>query len=196
MGVDPGSPGSRPGSKAGAKLLRHPGIPRSCSFGSNTVQGNQEELVTPAFLAGVPPFPHGVPLHLFQSRQCRQNPVTQLLPTFRISPEWGPEAPTTPTPASPPLPSPLNLTLHVPLSESITPLPPCYSGPVPASGVQVLAQPHPNLGDADSPLKSLALQEAFPDSNSPGQNSGCCFQGIQDAPIAELVTVKNQLASG
>ena len=27
MGFDPGSPGSRPGPKAGAKLLRHPGIP-------------------------------------------------------------------------------------------------------------------------------------------------------------------------
>ena len=28
MGSDPGSPGSRPGPKAGAKPLRHPGIPR------------------------------------------------------------------------------------------------------------------------------------------------------------------------
>ena len=27
MGFDPGSPGSRPGAKAGAKLLHHPGIP-------------------------------------------------------------------------------------------------------------------------------------------------------------------------
>ena len=27
MGFDPGSPGSRPGPKAGAKPLRHPGIP-------------------------------------------------------------------------------------------------------------------------------------------------------------------------
>ena len=27
MGFDPGSPGLRPGPKAGAKLLRHPGIP-------------------------------------------------------------------------------------------------------------------------------------------------------------------------
>ena len=27
VGVDPGSPGSRPGPKAGAKLLHHPGIP-------------------------------------------------------------------------------------------------------------------------------------------------------------------------
>ena len=26
-GFDPGSPGSRPGPKAGAKPLRHPGIP-------------------------------------------------------------------------------------------------------------------------------------------------------------------------
>ena len=28
MGFDPGSLGSRPGPKAGAKLLRHPGIPK------------------------------------------------------------------------------------------------------------------------------------------------------------------------
>ena len=28
VGFDPGSPGSRPGPKAGAKLLRHPGIPK------------------------------------------------------------------------------------------------------------------------------------------------------------------------
>ena len=27
MGLDPGSPGLRPGPEAGAKLLRHPGIP-------------------------------------------------------------------------------------------------------------------------------------------------------------------------
>ena len=29
VGLDPGSPGSRPGPKAGAKPLRHPGIPRT-----------------------------------------------------------------------------------------------------------------------------------------------------------------------
>ena len=29
VGIDPGSPGSRPGPKAGAKPLRHPGIPHS-----------------------------------------------------------------------------------------------------------------------------------------------------------------------
>ena len=29
VGFDPGSPGSRPGPKAGAKPLRHPGIPSS-----------------------------------------------------------------------------------------------------------------------------------------------------------------------
>ena len=29
MGFDPGSPGLRPGPKAGAKPLRHPGIPPS-----------------------------------------------------------------------------------------------------------------------------------------------------------------------
>ena len=30
VGFDPGSPGSRPGPKAGAKPLRHPGIPSLC----------------------------------------------------------------------------------------------------------------------------------------------------------------------
>ena len=29
---DPGSPGSRPGPKAGAKPLRHPGIPKGQNF--------------------------------------------------------------------------------------------------------------------------------------------------------------------
>ena len=29
---DPGSPGSRPGPKAGAKPLRHPGIPLNCKY--------------------------------------------------------------------------------------------------------------------------------------------------------------------
>ena len=29
MGFDPGSPGSRPGPKEGAKPLRHPGIPKA-----------------------------------------------------------------------------------------------------------------------------------------------------------------------
>ena len=32
VGFDPGSPGSRPGPKAGAKPLRHPGIPKSSNF--------------------------------------------------------------------------------------------------------------------------------------------------------------------
>ena len=32
VGFDPGSPGSRPGSKAGAKPLRHPGIPLTLLF--------------------------------------------------------------------------------------------------------------------------------------------------------------------
>ena len=31
VGFDPGSPGSRPGPKAGAKPLRHPGIPKMTS---------------------------------------------------------------------------------------------------------------------------------------------------------------------
>ena len=32
VGFDPGSPGSRPGPKAGAKPLRHPGIPQNKSY--------------------------------------------------------------------------------------------------------------------------------------------------------------------
>ena len=32
VGFDPGSPGSRPGPKAGAKPLRHPGIPNNNFF--------------------------------------------------------------------------------------------------------------------------------------------------------------------
>ena len=32
VGFDPGSPGSRPGPKAGAKPLRHPGIPPRVSL--------------------------------------------------------------------------------------------------------------------------------------------------------------------
>ena len=32
VGFDPGSPGSRPGPKAGAKPLRHPGIPHPCTL--------------------------------------------------------------------------------------------------------------------------------------------------------------------
>ncbi|CAD7691217.1 unnamed protein product [Nyctereutes procyonoides] len=37
-GLDPGSPGSRPGPKAGAKPLRHPGIPlsKNLTFGAET----------------------------------------------------------------------------------------------------------------------------------------------------------------
>ena len=45
MGFNPGSPGSRPGPKAGAKPLRHPGIPlfhfklnfRTCRFGFRSI---------------------------------------------------------------------------------------------------------------------------------------------------------------
>ena len=32
VGLDPGSPGSRPGPKAGTKPLRHPGIPVFLNF--------------------------------------------------------------------------------------------------------------------------------------------------------------------
>ena len=35
VGFDPGSPGSRPGPKAGAKPLRHPGIPSNSTLNIN-----------------------------------------------------------------------------------------------------------------------------------------------------------------
>ena len=35
VGFDPGSPGSHPGPKAGAKPLRHPGIPLSFFYFNN-----------------------------------------------------------------------------------------------------------------------------------------------------------------
>ena len=39
MGFDPGSPGSRPGPKAGAKPLRHPGIPESLTLFTTAARG-------------------------------------------------------------------------------------------------------------------------------------------------------------
>ena len=36
VGLDPRSPGSHPGPKAGAKLLSHPGIPRTPFFYQRT----------------------------------------------------------------------------------------------------------------------------------------------------------------
>ena len=36
VGFDLGSPGLRPGPKAGAKPLRHPGIPRECFNGERS----------------------------------------------------------------------------------------------------------------------------------------------------------------
>ena len=47
-GIDPGSPGSRPGPKAGAKLLRHPGIPKIgnfyCMIKSHGIYESQEKI--------------------------------------------------------------------------------------------------------------------------------------------------------
>ena len=37
VGFDPGSPGSGPGPKAGAKPLRHPGIPDTATIKCDTV---------------------------------------------------------------------------------------------------------------------------------------------------------------
>ena len=45
MGLDPGSPGSRPGPKAGAKPLRHPGIPIIGSIISNQLCISEMDLI-------------------------------------------------------------------------------------------------------------------------------------------------------
>ena len=42
VGLDPGSPESRPGPKAGAKPLRHPGIPHNSDF--NKLPSNNTQL--------------------------------------------------------------------------------------------------------------------------------------------------------
>ena len=45
VGFDPGSPGSRPGPKAGAKPLRHPGIPRASSYSSPSPHQSATEVL-------------------------------------------------------------------------------------------------------------------------------------------------------
>ena len=43
VGFDPGSPGSCPGPKAGAKPLRHPGIPVHAHLrGTNTLEADKD----------------------------------------------------------------------------------------------------------------------------------------------------------
>ena len=44
VGLDPGSPGSCPGPKAGAKPLRHPGIPRIIFLNKYTQQEKHSTL--------------------------------------------------------------------------------------------------------------------------------------------------------
>ena len=60
VGLDPGTPGSRPGPKAGVKPLSHPGIPRTCflSRGSRAGTGRQPEGF---FLSSSPQHPLHVP---------------------------------------------------------------------------------------------------------------------------------------
>ena len=50
VGLDPGSPGSRPGPKAGAKPLRHPGIPK-CLYLKHSL--GIDSAVTPSILVPV-----------------------------------------------------------------------------------------------------------------------------------------------
>ena len=44
VGFDPGSPGSRPGPKAGAKPLRHPGIPIKNLLNSTAKKQSNHEM--------------------------------------------------------------------------------------------------------------------------------------------------------
>ena len=46
VGLDPGSPGLRPGPKTGAKPLRHPGIPYCITFRGNSPEVNVWRLKT------------------------------------------------------------------------------------------------------------------------------------------------------
>ena len=65
MGIDPGTPGSHPGLKAGTKLLSHPGITMSYVFMSFLVSSwclltcisstSQEELTLPLLTFPVSP---------------------------------------------------------------------------------------------------------------------------------------------
>ena len=43
VGLDPGTPGLRPGPKAGTKPLSHPGIPRFVCFKERTQEQEEEE---------------------------------------------------------------------------------------------------------------------------------------------------------
>ena len=45
-GLDPGTPGSRPGPKAGAKLLSHPGIPEQLDSLRKTVSSLTHLLIS------------------------------------------------------------------------------------------------------------------------------------------------------
>ena len=45
VGFDPGSPGSRPGPKAGAKPWRHPGIPIFALFLKSSFDGNKVRIL-------------------------------------------------------------------------------------------------------------------------------------------------------
>ena len=41
VGLDPGSPGSLPGPKAGAQMLSHPGIPNNVNFKKKKLYGQK-----------------------------------------------------------------------------------------------------------------------------------------------------------
>ena len=109
MGFDPGSPGSRPGPKAGAKLLRHPGIPSPVlNISSPHPVGSDSllESVLPAYghrSAGALPFEVVcVPLTSEHKRQTCQGVLAGRCDSWRISaknPEeeiayWSPPRPT------------------------------------------------------------------------------------------------------
>ena len=64
VGFDPGSPGSRPGPKAGAKPLRHPGIPK------------REVSIANVFSGPPPCAPFSCSLHLPNGKTCPEMRTT------------------------------------------------------------------------------------------------------------------------
>ena len=51
VGLNPRTPGSRPGPKAGTKLLSHPGVPKECFLSGSEIPFNSFKLWHFSFLA-------------------------------------------------------------------------------------------------------------------------------------------------
>ena len=78
VGLDPGSPGSRPGPKAGAKPLSHPGVPRSsfmkCPFNSFAISQNR--------FPCLPDFYHSLYIFHTSEKSALWRSFPTLCPTF------------------------------------------------------------------------------------------------------------------